>query len=231
MWKKTEKFILDLLFPKFCFNCSREGDYLCEDCQNVLQISGFHKNYSTQNLKDLYHPLSYQNLLIKNLIQKFKYEPFVKELGKVLSNLIITHFQLMDNKPDFFYPVRNQGSSNGASFLLMPIPLEKGRLRWRGFNQAEELGKFLSVFFKIPLISNDGLVKTKKTIPQVELTDEARKENVKGLFQVQNKELIKNRKILLVDDVYTTGSTMEECARVLKEAGAKEIIGIVLARG
>lgn len=217
MWKKTENFLLDLFFPKFCFGCSREGDYLCEDCQSVLQISGFHKNYSTQNLKNLYYPLFYQNPLIKNLIQKFKYEPFIKELEKVLSNLIITHFQLMDNKPDL------------SDFVLIPIPLEKGRLRWRGFNQAEELGKSLSVFFNIPMVA--GLIKTRRTVPQVELTDEVRKENVKGIFQVQNKESIKDRQILLVDDVYTTGATMEECARVLKEAGAKEIIGIVVARG
>ncbi len=218
MWKKAKKFFLEIIFPQFCFNCGIEGNYLCEDCKSLLEITGFHQNYSTQNLKDLYFTIGYQNPLIKNLIQRFKYEPFVKELAKPLSSLIIDHFQLIDNKPDF------------TNFFLVPVPLEKKKLKWRGFNQAEEIAKELAEFLKIPLISN-CLIKIKETSPQIELTDEARKENVKGAFLVKNKNQISGKKILLVDDVYTTGSTMEECARVLKESGVKEVVGIVIARG
>jgi len=225
-------FVFDLLFPKFCLSCQREGNYLCEDCQSTLLVSGVHQKNPTQNLKDLYFAIDYQQPLIKNLIKLFKYQPFVKELAIPLTSLIIEHFQLTENPPPFF----------GGGFILVPVPLEKKKLKWRGFNQAEELGKELSSFLKIPLISG-CLIKIKETPPQVELSDEERKENIKGAFLVKDKELIKNpkgkpsasygagKKILLVDDVYTTGSTMEECARVLKEAGAKEIIGIVVARG
>jgi predicted amidophosphoribosyltransferase len=101
MWIKIKNLILDIFFPKFCFNCEKEGNYLCQDCQELLEISGFHRNYSTQNLDDLYFAVDYKNPLIKKLIQRFKYEPFVKKLAKSLSYLIITHFQLMDNKPNF----------------------------------------------------------------------------------------------------------------------------------
>ena len=156
--------------------------------------------------------------MIKNLVQKFKYQPLVKELAIPLTSLIITHFQLLDNKPNF------------SGFTLIPIPLEKKKLKWRGINQAEEIGKELSKFLKIPLIS-DCLVKTRETLPQVELSDEVRKENVKRAFSIKNGDQILGKKILLVDDIYTTGSTMIECAKVLKIAGAKEIIGIVVARG
>ncbi len=218
MWKKAGNFILEILFPQFCLNCGIEGTYLCEDCKSILEITGFHQKYSASNLKDLYFALSYNNSLSKKLIQRFKYEPFVKELAEPLSSLIIAHFQLMDNKPDFF------------GFLIIPVPLEKRRMKWRGFNQAEEIGKELAEFFKIPLIS-DCLVKTRKTVSQVELADEARKENIKGAFLIKEKDLIKNKKILLADDVYTTGATMAECARILRESGAKEIIGIAIARG
>ena len=228
MWITIKNLILDVLFPKFCLNCQREGNYLCQDCQELLEISGFHQNYPAQNLGDLYFAVDYKNTLIKKIIKLFKYEPLVKELGKTLSSLVITHFQLMDQKPNF-YPGPKLGRGS-ADFILIPVPLGKKRLKWRGFNQAEELGKELAVFFRIPLISN-CLVKIKETFPQVKLTDEARKENVKGVFSIENKELIKNKNILLIDDVYTTGTTLQECAGVLKKAGAKKIIGIVIARG
>ena len=218
----VKKFIIDILFPKFCLNCSKEGSYLCQDCKAILEISTIHQNFSSNlpagGLKDLYFPLPYQNPLIKKLIQKFKYQPFIKELAESLSSLIIEHFCLLDNRPNF------------SDFFLIPIPLTKKREKWRGFNQAEEIGKELSRFLNISLIPN-YLLKTKETLPQVELTDETRKENIKNAFALKNKGLTKNKKILLVDDVYTTGSTMEECAKLLRGADAKEIIGIVVARG
>jgi len=75
------------------------------------------------------------------------------------------------------------------------------------------------------------LAKIKETPPQAELSDEERKENLKGSFSCRSPDLVKGKKIILIDDVYTTGSTMEECAKVLKMAGAKEVVGIVVARG
>lgn len=238
MWKKlpekTKDFLLDTFFPKFCLNCQKEGCYLCEDCKSLLEISEyqyclcqkpkriFEKGKCFQchskSLSGLYFALPYQNNLIKNLIQRFKYEPFIKELAILLSSLILNHFQLLVNPPDF------------SIFILVPIPLDRKRLKWRGFNQAEEIGKELSKSLNIPLI-NDVLIKTKETPPQVELGGEVREENIKGAFLVKSKEKIQGKKILLVDDVYTTGSTMEEAARVLKTAGAKEVLGAVVARG
>lgn len=212
-----KELILDIIFPPSCFICQREGDYLCQDCKAVLEISNCHKNYYGKNISDLYFALPYQNSLIKDLIKKFKYEPFVKELGKSLSSLIIEHFNLLDNKPDF------------TDFVLIPVPLEKRKLRWRGFNQAEEIGKELASFLKIPLIA-DSLIKIKETPDQVDLNDRERKENINNVFLCSLPGKVKGNKILLIDDFFTTGSTMEECARVLKEAGAEKIIGITVAR-
>jgi len=222
MWKKIKNFLLNILFPKFCLNCQREGSYLCADCQALLPVSGFHQTCPEGCLKDLYFPLSYQNPLVKNLIRQFKYEPFIKELDMTLASLIIAHFELLDNKPDF------------QDFILLAIPLEKRRLKWRGYNQAaaisEELASSSGPFSNLSVL-NDILIKTKKTPTQVEIDNALRKENVKGVFSCQNPRAIQGKKILLVDDVYTTGATMLECARVLKEAQAKEIVGIVVARG
>jgi competence protein ComFC len=214
---KIKEFILDLIFPKFCLGCKREGTFLCEDCFSILEISTTHQKFKGKNLADLYFPVNYENFLVKRLIHSFKYPPLIKELKKELASLIISHFLLLDKKTDF------------SDFILLPIPLSKKKLKWRGFNQAEEIAKKLTDFFKIPLIS-DCLIKTKETKDQVELSEKERRENVKGVFFVKNREKIVGRNILLVDDVFTTGATMEEAARVLKEAGAEKIVGIVIAK-
>ena len=216
---KIKSFLLDLLFPKFCFNCKGEGSFLCEDCKAILDISNSHHPPSKfgERLNDLYWAVEYKNPLIKNLINLFKYEPFVKELAMPLASLITDHFQLLECQPNF------------SNFILIPVPLEKRKLKWRGFNQSEEIGKEISKFLNIPLI-NDILFKIKETLPQVELSEKEREENIKGVFIIRNRKKISGKKILLVDDVYTTGSTMEECSQVLKKAGATEVIGIVIAR-
>ena len=134
--------------------------------------------------------------------------------------MIIAHFILSENKLIF---------QNKENSLLAPIPLSKSRERWRGFNQATLLANELSRFLKIPLLNNN-LIKIKKTQPQVELKREQREENIKGAFKLKNPQKVRGKRIFLVDDVFTTGSTMEECARVLKKAGGKEVWGIVVAR-
>ena len=218
MKNKLKSFFLDLLFPKACFGCQKEETYLCQDCESILEISDIHKKLNTEQLSDLYFALEYKKPLIKQLIQQFKYQSFVKDLSKPLSYLIINHFRLIEkNKKEF------------KDFITIPVPLYIKRLKWRGFNQAEEIAKHISSFFEIPLIS-DVLVKNKKTLPQTELSENKRRDNLLGVFNCQNQEKIKNQNILLVDDIYTTGSTIKECVRVLKNAGAKKVIGIVIAR-
>jgi len=227
-------FLLDIFFPKFCLNCQKEGELLCEDCKSLFDISEYHfclcqkpnklpqfgkcPKCRSKSLSGLYFVLPYQNNLVKNLIQKFKYEPFVKELAVPLSNLILTYFQLMANPPSF------------SGFILIPIPLTKKRLKWRGFNQAEEIGKIVSKSLNIPLVY-DVLIKIKENSPQMKLNAAEREKNILGVFACKNEEKIQGKKILLVDDVYTTGATMEEAAKVLKTAGAKEVWGLVVARG
>ena len=215
--KKIGEFISEVFFPKFCLGCQKEGEYLCQDCKELLEILRIHKKYKTKYLSDLYFPLVYKKPLTKKLILSFKYKPFLKDLSLTLSFLILDHLKLIEEEKNF------------SDFILIPIPLEKKKLKWRGFNQSEEIGKKLAENLEIPIFSN-VLFKIKETRPQVELSEKERRENIKGCFLVKNKDLIKNKKILLLDDIFTTGSTMEEAAKTLKEAGAKEIVGMVLAR-
>jgi ComF family protein len=113
--------------------------------------------------------------------------------------------------------------------LILPVPLHRKRLRSRGFNQAILLAEIFSTHWHIPL-DRHNLRRIRCTEPQVNLSARERHENVKGAFSVQNSDPVNGRRVLLVDDVLTTGSTVEECARVLKAVGAAEVTVVTVAR-
>ena len=113
--------------------------------------------------------------------------------------------------------------------MIVPVPLHVKRLRERGFNQAVLLAGYLARSRRIP-ISRDNLRRIRWTEPQVSLSPEERVKNVRGAFAVKKPGLFEGRKLVLVDDVYTTGSTVSECARVLKRAGAGEVYVATVAR-
>jgi ComF family protein len=231
---KLKGTILDFLFPKTCFGCQREGTYLCSDCLATLDIlntlfclcpksriiasPGKCPVCRSQSLSGLYFAVSYKNSLVKNLLHRFKYSPYVKELAKTLASLIIVHFKLIEKEKEL------------QNSVLVPVPLEKTKLKARGFNQSEEMAKELVKEWKVPLINN-CLEKIKTTENQMELSGKEREENLKGAFAVKSAEQIQGKKIFLIDDVYTTGATLEECAKILKQAGAKEVWAIAVARG
>jgi ComF family protein len=112
---------------------------------------------------------------------------------------------------------------------IVPVPLHTERLRWRGFNQALLLARPLSTRTGIP-IDPHSLRRLRATRPQVELTGTERRANVARAFVVARPLAIRGRRILLVDDVYTTGSTVEDCSRALRAAGARVVDVLVLAR-
>ncbi|MCK4454363.1 ComF family protein [Candidatus Parcubacteria bacterium] len=232
---ENKDFLTDLLFPKFCFNCGKEGNYLCPDCFALIDVLEYQfclvcgkrvidgktclRCRPKTRLDGFYFAVSYQNKLIKKLISQFKYKPFIKDLSKTLASLIITHFYL-SNKFVFFTSEKS---------ILVSVPLNRKKLKLRGFNQSEEIARELSQSLEIPLVKQ-GLIKIKNTRAQIELSKEQRKENIRGAFLCRDEKQIKNKKIFLVDDVFTTGATMEECAKVLKSAGAREVWAITVAK-
>ena len=114
--------------------------------------------------------------------------------------------------------------------LIIPIPLHKARERMRGFNQSYLIARPIGERLNIPVLK-DILIKIKKTTPQMELTREERLQNALGTFSVSDRSrvLIADKTIIILDDVKTTGATLEEAARVLRAAGAKRILAITLA--
>lgn len=115
--------------------------------------------------------------------------------------------------------------------LIIPIPLHKDRMRKRGFNQAESIAKGLSRELGIS-VSTDSLLRIRKTSPQKELNDQERRSNLKNAFQVVNND-VKFKKVLLIDDIYTTGSTVDAATAVLLENGAEKVyfLSISIGRG
>jgi len=238
---KIRIFFLDLFFPKFCLGCQKEGTYLCDDCRTLLDIAEFDyclcntkplrlppdsksgkcQKCQDEKLSGLFSALPYKEKnLTRKLIYQFKYQPYLKDLAKTLVSILIEHFVISGKNTDEIW-------DNG---VLIPVPLDKKKLKTRGYNQSEELAKELSKIMQIPVFS-DILVKIKSTKPQMELSKKEREINLENAFAVKKPfDFIQGKKIFLIDDVYTTGSTMEECAKTLKQAGAKSVWGICIAR-
>lgn len=228
--------VLDFFYPKFCYLCKKEKTYICPDCFSKIKIqeSPFcpycgKRSFNGEICK--IHKISlngfvaatfYEDELVKKIIDDFKYN-FVKELSKPLAFLV---FKFLKENPEIEF------FKNPYDFILVPVPLNKRRLRWRGFNQSEEIAKELSCLLKIPLKS-DILIRKKYTKPQMLLDKEKRKENIKNAFEVNEKEgeIFKKKKIILLDDVATTLSTLEEASKLLKQKGVKEVWGLVIAHG
>jgi ComF family protein len=128
---------------------------------------------------------------------------------------------MMDHYPRFFPP--------DAFQCILPVPLHPKRLREREFNQSVLLARPLAARLGIP-VDLDAVERVVHTPPQSASTEAERRKNLRGAFRVRKPECVKGRSILLFDDVYTTGATLEELARSLLGAGARQVSGLTLAR-
>ena len=218
--------ILDLIFPKRCVNCQKFGSYLCRVCLKKVEfiekpvcpicqrqaVGGkTHPGcYSRYSLDGLVVVARYRGA-IRSAIRKIKYR-WVTDIESTLGDL------MTDNLWKFDFP---------ADSVLVPIPLHPKRKRWRGFNQAELLTKYLSK--KFGSRTSDSLYRYIDTKPQVGLKKEDRRKNIKGAFRVNGD--VNGCDLIVVDDVYTSGATMMEAARVLKRAGARTVWAMAVALG
>jgi ComF family protein len=193
----------------YCVLCKKQTNYskICENCKKKTA------------LKAVFVVANYNNQILQNLLHNLKYN-FVEEISDYLSDLIIKYLEL-NNIFEFF-----QINSNNT--ILCPVPLHKKRYLARGFNQSELLAQKLNVYYKIP--QKDLLIRQINTISQISLNRQERQINLKNAFVFNDQEIIKNKKILLIDDVVTTGSTLIETAWVLEQKGFNEIYGLVIAQ-
>lgn len=200
---------INLIKPPFCLKCgigleqlSRLRSNGCIECANK-------KYYFEQALS----ACKYTGI-IKHCIHLFKYK-HKRITGNILGDIVIKFMK--DN-----FSVKNID-------IITAVPLHKHRLRERGFNQSEIVANKLSEYFKIQNSFNN-LCRIKKTISQVTLSAQQRKTNITGAFICKYPEKFKNKRILLIDDIFTTGATLNECARMLKKSGAKNVTCLTIAR-
>lgn len=225
-----------------------KNDFACAFCNSPV-IGGKTCPFCRADhfLDRLFVMTSYENPLVEKIIKTMKYS-FVRSLAGDMAGLMakyLARYINFDLRSAQYLASQNtcQSCVTGLErrftldfnidrdpIVVVPVPLHRRRLNWRGFNQAEIIGNGISSYFKLNF--QDPLVRIRNHIPQAQINDrQSRIANAAGISKCTKPELVQGKIVLLVDDVATTGSTLDDCARALKGAGAKEIIGFVFARG
>jgi ComF family protein len=237
-----KSWFLDILFPRQCLECrillsGKDKSYICPACLAGIKvkndfacafcgspvIAGLTCPFCKPGhfLDRLWVATSYENPLVGKILKTMKYR-FVRSLADDIAKLMAKYLE------GRFSSALN---IDRGSIIVVPVPLHRLRLNWRGFNQAEIIGSRIGFCLGLNL-RQDALGRNRHHTPQARIADrESRIANTKGVFECQKPESVRGKTALLIDDVATTGSTLDDCARALKGAGAKEVIGFVFARG
>lgn len=219
MLKKWLTTTMNLFFPSFCLHCKVKiaANHLCPNCRNKIKILIPPHCYSQlkdkkNNTLKINSSSSYQGP-VKDLIHFFKYHNYT-HLSSTLAKLMIKQLNIIKFNPQKY------------DFITF-IPLSPYKKKLRGYNQARLLAICIAKYFQLPL-KDDIIISKYIKNSQTKLSSRKRKENVQGKFIVRKN--LKNKNILLIDDVLTTGSTISACWQALSEKGASKIYSITLAK-
>lgn len=231
----------NLLLPPRCLKCGKilsEHNGLCAECFNKIRFISAPMCYccgrpftNSNNLKFAAKQLCGTCLQKKKHLFALQRSAFIYDDE---SKKLILDFKFRDRTANA-ETLANMLYAAGTDIwqqnpdVLIPVPIHRLRLIKRRYNQSAELAKHLSDKIQIPTDFN-SLIRCRNTIPQVELSGHARRNNLKQAFAVKYPQNIKGKKVVLIDDVSTTGSTLNECAKALHKAGAAEIYALTLAR-
>lgn len=215
--------LVNLLYPRNCLICSQKipqirPSPICRECGEKIETES-KICLCGQDIKDsdsdnIFYAARYDDA-VKKCICLLKYEGKT-QLADFIGNLMADFAcaSIFRNDID----------------AIVPVPLHPVRQRERNFNQSELIAQHIAEKLNKKLLRN-GLRKIRDTVPQAGLDKTQRLKNLKGAFTAANADIFKDKSILLIDDVLTTGATFYECARTLKEAGARRTAAFVFARG
>ncbi len=209
--------LLDLLFPAKCIGCGKQETSLCLKCTENIEPP-----QETPN-RNIYAIFSYKNKTIRQALWNLKYKghtSIADTIAIFMYDKILEELSELLIMEDFKNPI------------LIPIPLSKKRLRFRGFNQSEILAKEI---YKIDTgltlkLSSNILFKIKETKSQMKIKNKTeRLKNLSGCFYVKRPDEIKGQNIILIDDITTTGATIKEASETLLKSGARKVIAFTVA--
>ena len=212
--------LIDLIYPPVCGICDRIcKKHLCKECEIDLKKYEINEIENAKGDESKYY--DYQ-------VKTFKYN------GKVRSKIIDYKF----NEKSYLYKTFVNFLLNNKKFFniiksydtIVPVPISRQRYKQRGYNQCELLGREIANIVDIQY-ENNCIFKQKNIIEQSKLNKEERIRNIQGAYYLKNGKKLKNKNVLVLDDIYTTGSTMESCAKALLAAGVQQVYGFALSSG
>ncbi len=210
--------ILDIIYPQVCGICGKlDKNSLCKKCEIKLRSEAVYGIEDYENTTSYFEKHLYIFLYegeARNLILNYKF--------KDKTYIYKTFVNFLRKNEKMCVQIKKYD-------IIMPVAISRKRERQRGYNQSAIFAKDLAKELKIKYIEN-VLFKIKDNKPQSTLSKEERMQNVQNIYEIKQKEKIKNKKILLIDDIFTTGSTVNECSKKLKEAGVKEVGILTIAK-
>ncbi|MCF6463964.1 ComF family protein [Clostridium sp. Cult1] len=211
------KSIKEFLFPQehiclFCkSNITSSKDCICTSCKGLIEFVNREIDLNLPSLEKIYYSVLY-NRFIREKIHSFKFQGksyLYKPFGEILLSTI-----------------KDKGIDKRVDAIIY-VPIHRRKEAFRGYNQSQLLGDYVSKKLNIPILRNH-LLKVKWTKDQNRLGKIERQNNLQNSFKTNNIEDFKGKEILLIDDIITTGATLEECSKSLMESGAKKIYGLAL---
>lgn len=229
-------FVLNFLYPQTCIICEKASPYyICNFCEKRFEIHRKYNEIDNEKLFEnklnkkidkniykigndiiywdkLFYVFNYRGIVRKTILQyKFNDKAY-------LSNFFA--YQILKSKKIY--------ETLKTYDIIIPVPLDNKKKIKRGYNQTELITQIIEEKSKIK--NENILVKTKNTKTQSLLKNEDRKKNIENAFDIKNAELVKNKKVILFDDIFTTGATVNEISKLLKNSGAKNVFVLVIAK-